>query len=74
MIFEISDIARALHVFARNEIVVTGQSQSTLTMPVLDRDTMARLNRELVNDGIDVYQMSIVRNDLESIFMDLTKN
>jgi ABC-2 type transport system ATP-binding protein len=39
----------------------------------LERPEIARLTRLLVEEGIDVYSVSTVKNDLESIFIDLTK-
>lgn len=45
-----------------------------LILPVSAREIMPRLNEQFVNDNIEVYQIKIVNNDLESIFIDLTKN
>jgi ABC-2 type transport system ATP-binding protein len=42
-----------------------------ITMPIEDKQILAGLNKKLVKDGIDVYQISTVKNDLESIFMDI---
>ena len=42
--------------------------------PALIKDQIALLNRELVNIGVDVYEIRHVSNDLEAIFMDLIKN
>jgi hypothetical protein len=40
-------------------------------MPIEDKQILAGLNKKLVKEGIDVYQISTVKNDLESIFMDI---
>jgi ABC-type multidrug transport system ATPase subunit len=42
-----------------------------IAMPVADKFVLANLNKKLVQEGIDVYQLSTVKNDLESIFIDL---
>lgn len=42
-----------------------------ITMPIEDKQILAGLNKKLVKEGIDVYQISTVKNDLESIFMDI---
>jgi hypothetical protein len=42
-------------------------------MPVLERELIASINKQLVEQDIKVYQISIVKNDLESIFIDLVK-
>jgi lantibiotic transport system ATP-binding protein len=44
-----------------------------LTMPSCDKNTIAKMNETLVKNGIDVYQISVNKNNLENIFMDLTK-
>lgn len=41
--------------------------------PVLEKIKIAELNKKLVQENIEVYQISIIKNDLESIFIDLVK-
>ena len=36
-------------------------------------EKVAKINRELVMKGIDVYRISVSNNDLETIFMDMVK-
>jgi ABC-2 type transport system ATP-binding protein len=50
--------------------LVNGQ----ITIPVVAKEVIAGLNRQFVGGGIKVYQISIVKNDLESIFIDLVRN
>ena len=40
-------------------------------MPALPKETIAEINRQLVMKGIDIYEVSVVKNDLERIFMDM---
>jgi ABC-2 type transport system ATP-binding protein len=47
------------------------QLTGMITIPVVDKQVLANLNKELVGAGIDVYQMSIIKSDLESIFIDI---
>jgi ABC-2 type transport system ATP-binding protein len=42
-----------------------------IRMPALTPSRIARLNRELVEQGIDVYALHATGDDLEAIFMDL---
>lgn len=49
-------------------------SNSMVTIPITDNQTIAKINAELVNSGVQVYGIATVKNDLESIFMDLVKN
>jgi ABC-type multidrug transport system ATPase subunit len=64
---------RALEIVSANNIqasLLNGQ----LILPVTEREVMSRLNEQFVNEQIEVYQIKIVNNDLESLFIDLTKN
>lgn len=45
--------------------------EDKLILPIPSTETIANLNRQLVNAGIDVYEMSVVKKDLETIFMEL---
>ncbi len=46
-------------------------NEGRIMLPIPAKDTIANLNRELVNRGIEVYEMSVVKKDLETIFMEL---
>jgi lantibiotic transport system ATP-binding protein len=45
-----------------------------VSIPVIAEKQIARLNRQIVNSGIDVYQLTTVKSDLESIFINLVKH
>jgi lantibiotic transport system ATP-binding protein len=45
-----------------------------IILPSLARETIAKINHQLVANNILVYEISIVKNDLESIFIDLINN
>ena len=45
-----------------------------VVLPVVEEKMIANINKQLVSADIDVYQISIVANDLESVFVDITKN
>ena len=42
-----------------------------IVLPRMDGERVARLNRELVARDVDVYEIRHVRNDLETIFLDM---
>ncbi len=42
-----------------------------ITLPIPSKEDIATLNNKLVHAGIDVYEMSVVKKDLETIFMEL---
>ena len=45
-----------------------------IKLPIISKDLIAEINRQLVAQNIDVYGISTVENDLETIFMDLINN
>ncbi len=45
-----------------------------IAVPLIAKSRLAELNKSLVSNGIDVYQMHTAKNDLESIFMDIIKD
>jgi lantibiotic transport system ATP-binding protein len=42
-----------------------------ITMPIVDKQIIASFNKHLVQEGIDIYQLTTVKHDLESIFIDI---
>ncbi len=58
-------IAKGLQTSIKNEQVI---------VPFTDRQVIAAAVAALVKSNIEVYQVSTLKNDLESIFIDLTKN
>jgi len=47
--------------------VIDGQ----FTLPAMTRERIARLNRDLISAGVDVYGIRAVESDLERIFIDM---
>lgn len=64
---------KALEIVMINNIKGSLQNGQVI-LPVTEREVISRLNEQFVNEKIEVYQIKIVNNDLESIFIDLTKN
>lgn len=52
----------------------TSIKNEQVIVPFTDRKVIAASVAELVKSNIEVYQVTIQKNDLESIFIDLTKN
>lgn len=70
--FETSDVEKAKEILSKNNCT-PAISNGSLIIPNCDRTIIAHLNKELVNDNIEVYQINTEKNDLESIFIDLVK-
>lgn len=70
VIWDTSDNVRASGVLSHNELV-TRSENGKLMVPAISREQIARLNREIIQSGVDVYEIRHVNSDLESIFMDI---
>ena len=68
-----SDDLRALQ-FLSAQVPEARIENGCITMPCLSSERLARMNRQLVEQGIDVYKLVAVQSDLETIFMDMVSH
>ena len=73
IIFETNDSEKTSKILQSKGLVVTVKNELVM-IPFIDREVIAEIVSELVHAKIEVYQVSTLKNDLESIFIDLTKN
>lgn len=68
--FETGDDARSAAIFAG--LGVTARTMDgSIALPILSSLEIAALNRQLVENGIEVFQIRTVKSDLETIFFEL---
>ena len=70
---ETNDVEKTLQIVNANDLkgsVMNGK----IEIPAISKDRIARINRELVKNGVAVYGITAHKNDLEMIFMDLINN
>ncbi|MGB4844208.1 MAG: ABC transporter ATP-binding protein [Ferruginibacter sp.] len=70
LIIETSDIERSKEIIRRMDLDGNYDKQKII-LPIPSKETIASLNRKLIQENIDVYEMSVVKKDLETIFMEL---
>ncbi len=70
IVFETSDNQKTLKIIKEQNLTARIESNAVL-LPILDKEKVAKINQQLVNSGIEVYQISTVKNDLEAIFFDV---
>jgi len=70
LIIETSDIERSKEIIHRMDLDGSCDNQK-IVLPIPSKETIAELNRKLIQEDIDVYEMSVVKKDLETIFMEL---
>ena len=72
VLLDTNDHIKTLRIIRDNNIDATIQ-QDRIALPILPKKQIAEINQLLVQNNIDVYELSTVKNDLESIFMDMVK-
>ena len=71
--FDTNDVIKTAEIIllnGTNPLIVNGH----ITIPLIDNEGIASLVKQLVSAGVDIYQISTIKNDLESIFIDLITN
>lgn len=71
--FSTDNVTKTKEVIIANGITPL-QSNGNVTIPIAEKKMIAKINADLVNSGVAVYEIATVKNDLESIFMDLVNN
>jgi len=69
-VFETSDHEKTIKIITDHGLSPVLENGKVI-LPSVGRETIATLNRQLVANDVLVYEISIVKNDLESIFIDL---
>jgi lantibiotic transport system ATP-binding protein len=72
VVFETSDGDRTREVMMRNGVKAEYQN-GRCTVPALPKEMIAAINRQLVLKGVDVFEVAVMKNDLERIFMDMIR-
>ncbi len=70
IVFETNDIVMADKIIREYELMPV-LDDGKIMIPAVSKEVIARINQQLVNNGVDVYEIGIVKNDLEAIFIDL---
>jgi ABC-2 type transport system ATP-binding protein len=73
VVFETSDSRRTSEVMRAMKLEPRCEN-GRCELPALSKEKIADVNRQLVMKGIDVYEVSVVKNDLERIFMDMVRD
>lgn len=71
--FETNDVKKTAEIILSNgttPLIVNGH----ITIPLIENKNIANLVKELVKAEVEIYHISIIKNDLESIFIDLINN
>jgi lantibiotic transport system ATP-binding protein len=72
LVFETNNPTEALRMI-QTQYHTASLLDGKIKLPNLDNTAIAQLNRQLITQGIDVHGIAMIENDLETIFMHLTK-
>lgn len=72
-VIDTNDEVAAFRIIRDMDISVSSENNKLL-LPVADRIQVAAINHQLVNNGLSVYEISTVKNDLETIFINMVNN
>ena len=70
IIFETNNAMQTMQVMRDNNLAPEF-ADGKVIIPAVAKDTIAKIIAQLVNNGVEVYEAAIIKNDLEAIFMDL---
>ena len=73
VVIETSDLAVTQRIIDDNRLT-SRLENGKFVMPAFSRELVAKLNQQLVTAGVEVFEISVIRNDLESIFIDIINN
>lgn len=71
--FESNNPAKSMEIILSNGLKATLEDDQVILQSV-DKDVISKLNERFVKNNIQVFQINTIKNDLESIFIDLVKN
>jgi ABC-2 type transport system ATP-binding protein len=73
IIIDTNDNTRAMDIV--NRFASTAKMQNNkIVLPLQSKHVVAEMNKALIQQQLDVYELSIVKNDLETVFFNLVNN
>ena len=73
VLIETDDIPKAIEVLKQQGIQVLDSDENRIKLEYLEKEQLASMNQALISAGVLISQVSVSNDDLESIFIDLTK-
>ena len=73
IILDTSDNEKTIQ-FLNNQNIIAGIENGKIIMPLISKEKIAKLNDLLIQHQLDVYEISTIKKDLETIFMDMITN
>lgn len=73
LVIEVDRVAEAAEVLKSLNYTISEQNGRSIHLPIPDKKEVSKINKALVDKNFDVYQLKTSEQNLESIFLDITK-
>jgi len=69
---ELTNIEAAATIIKNLSFTISATNNNSISLPIQNRQDIAKVNKALVENGIDVFQLKVTEENLESIFLNIT--
>lgn len=73
LMVELDEINEATQIIKKLNHTISESNNRSLVIPIESKNDIPRINKALVDAGIDIYQLKSSEENLESIFLNITK-
>lgn len=73
LVIETNEIAQAMEIVKSMNYTVSEQNGRSIHIPIGEKKEVAQINKALVDKDLDIYQLKTSEQNLESIFLNITK-
>lgn len=73
LMIELDEINEATQIIKKLNHTISESNNRSLVIPIDSKNDIPRINKALVDAGIDIYQLKSSEENLESIFLNITK-
>ncbi|KYG82688.1 ABC transporter ATP-binding protein [Roseivirga echinicomitans] len=70
---KLDNVQKAIEVIKELNYTISEHDSKTITLPISDKTDISKINKALVQNDIEVYQLKSTEETLEAIFLNLTK-
>ncbi len=73
LIIEVSQVSEAADILKAMNYTISEQNGRSIHLPIPNKKEVSKINKALVDKNLDVYQLKTSEQNLESIFLNITK-
>lgn len=73
LVIEVDQVADAADVLKSMNYTISEQNGRSIHLPIAEKKEVAQINKALVDKNLDIYQLKTSEQNLESIFLNITK-